>query len=442
MISSLGRLFRSLKLRAVFSLSALRERASEIKAGLRESTATPDDGVSIGRVLLALEVCRESIEGILAQTGAALQRLSGQRAAAADYFRLMQASHGEFRLPNVPDSLVTILITMLFWLLEGGMAGAILISEGRMDVPAGLTYGLIFALVNIILGLLIGYLPLRYLSYRSPVDLLAPDDGQERERAARVVRRLALFSLFAGLAAEAVLIYGAARLRALGTHEGVFDFSEVGFWETFDDSLAIIIVVIGACSVVIATLKGFRGLDDPIPGFSSAYRQATADVDEAAEDIAEQAEETIDEACERALEVAEDALTDARDSLEDGTARLHEIARAIDLFNDDVRSAQDAVRARGRKDRNVAAFVSGAELASPTQDETDAYEALILPGIERKATRFRTADATEIARAEAAMTELEAARDRCLGQIRADLAAFRSHAPTLDVLMHEGGHNG
>ena len=318
------------------------------------------------------------------------------------------------------------------------MATAILVSEGRMDVPAGLAFGLSFALVNIILGLLIGYLPLRYLSYRSPLDLSASDGDARPDRRASLIRKLSAFGLAAGLATEAALIFGAARLRALGTHTGAYSFSEVGFWATFDDSLAVIIAVIGVCSVTLAVLKGHSGIDDPIPGFQDAYRQATADVDEAAEEIAEQAEDDIRDRSEAALEAAEDALTDAREALEDGTARYAEIAHSIDRFNDNVLDARDAAGARARRDRGVAAYVTGRTQALPTRFDPAPYDELIQPGIEDEAATFRAALAGGIAALEAALAELETTRQRCLAEIRAAPAAFRASAPNLGALIDEG----
>ncbi len=431
------RFLESRKVDRIESLAGLRARAGEIRAALRAARSVSNAPGSLDEVPRALAACREAIEAILAQTKAALEKLGTERDAATDTFRLMQVSNGAFRSPKVPDRLNTLLLAMAFWLLEGGMAGAILISEGRMDVPAGLVYGLIFALVNIILGLLIGYLPLRYLAYRSPVDLTASDSGAEQDRSARLIRRLSAFGLGAGLAMEAVLIFGAARLRALGTHTGVFDFSETGFWATFNDSLAIIIAVIGTCSVVLAVLKGYSGLDDPIPGFAECHRQATADMDEAADSIADQADEAIEEACDTALGHAEDALADAQAATEDKAARIEDVARAIDRFNDNVRTAQEAAKARAQDNRRLASFVTGRKQAAPVQSGPDAYDALILPCIDQ-ATEGLVTHSIAMSPIETEMAKLNANRARCLAEIQAALTAFRASAPTLNVLFDEG----
>ena len=433
-----SRFLESRKAASVDSLAELRAKASDIKAALREVSATPGEPASLENIPPALKVCCEHLEASLAQTQDALAKLAGRRMAAGDAFRLMQASHSAYRLPKTPDWLNTVSLAAVAWSLEGAAAGAALVSEGRMDVPAGLAYGLIFALVNIILGLLIGYLPLRYLSYRSPLDLSASDGDARPDRRASLIRKLSAFGLTAGLVTEAVLIFGAARLRALGSHEGVFDFSDVGFWATFDDSLAIIIAVIGVCSVTLAVLKGFSGIDDPIPGFQDAYRQATADVDEAAEEIADQAEDEIRDRSDAALEAAEGALVTAREALEDGTGRYAEVARRIDRFNDDVRNARDAAQAQARQDRGVASYVTGRTQALPTRFDPEPYDDLIQPGIEDEAAKFCSALADRIAPVEAALAELEATRQRCFAEIRAALAAFRTSGPNLTALFDEG----
>lgn len=437
MSRSIFRFLRSRKAGRIESLAELRARASEIRAALREAKLDLGEAVSPDDIARALAACGERIDGIVARTLAALEALEPGRVAAGDYFRLLQATYRTFRRPKVPDWLNTILTAMVFWLLEGSLAGAILIAEGRMDVPTGLAFGMAFAAINIILGLLIGYLPLRYLAYRSSINLSASDEGAGLGRGAVFIRILSALGLGAGLAAEAVLIYGAARLRALGTHEGVWDFTQIGFGATWDDALATIIAVLGICSVILAILKGYSGIDDPIPGYWEAYRQATADMDAAAGEIAQQAEDATEADCDRALERAEDALAVAQDALEGGQTRLSEIAHAIDCFNDDVRSAREAARSRARKKRGLVSFVTGRARAKPVRIDSGAFDALMLPGIDDEIEKHGAAHTAAITPLETAIAELEGKCQRCLAQIRAALAAFLSNAPNLDALFDD-----
>ena len=425
--------------RRIASLADIRAWASDIKAALRAAKGQVERRVHVADLARGLAICTGAIQGIAERTRIALDQLAAKRAAAGDYFRLLQATNGVFRTPEVADRLTTILLTMIFCLLEGGMAAAVLISEGRMGVPAGLTYGLVFALVNIIAGLVIGYLPLRYLAYRSPIDLAASDAATGQAGRARMIRWLAAFGLGVGLAAEGVLIFGAARLRALGSHEGVFDFSEVGFWTTFDDSLAIIIVVIGVCSVTLAIRKGYGGISDPIPGYAEAYLQATGEMEDAADELADEAQEAIEAACETALENAEDLLEEVQEAPGETEDRLSEIARDIDAFNDSLRAAQEDAQRRLRKKQGLAAFVGGRKRKPQGSSDLGAYEALILPGIDTLIEETRAAHAADLVPLETAMAELETAREQQLADIRTALAAFRAGAPNLDTLIDEEG---
>ncbi|MEM6276684.1 MAG: hypothetical protein AAF714_07005, partial [Pseudomonadota bacterium] len=289
------------------TLGRLRSQSANIRADARDVLAKASGvGISTDPIATTLDAAESAMQDIVAQAQQALDGLATKRDAAGGTYRLIQATYKCFRPAKLVDWMNTILVIIPFWVLEGGMAGAILIAEGRMDAIAGLGYGLIFALVNILLGVLIGYLPLRHLAYRTPLDLSDPDADQGLTANTLLIRGLSAVGLVVGLAAEAVLIFGAARLRALGSHEGVFDFSEIGFWETFDDSLAIIVVVIGVCSVILAVMKGYGGLTDPIPGYAEAYLSATADIDDAAEDIVDEAEEAIEKLSDTALDQAEE----------------------------------------------------------------------------------------------------------------------------------------
>ncbi|MEL6767081.1 MAG: hypothetical protein AAFP17_07870 [Pseudomonadota bacterium] len=378
------------------------------------------------------------MQDIVAQAQQALEGLATKRDAAGGFYRLIQATYQTFRPPRLTDWMNTILVIIPFWVLEGGMAGAILIAEGRMDVVAGLGYGLIFALVNILPGVLIGYLPLRHLAYRTPLDVSDPDADQGLTANTLLIRGLSAIGLIIGLAAEAVLIFGAARLRALGSHDGVFDFSEIGLWETFDDSLAIIVVVIGVCSVILAVMKGYSGLTDPIPGYAEAYLSATADIDDAAEDIVDEAEEAIEKLSETALDQAEERIATAKERPTHAFDALNEIAADIDAHNDDVRTAQDAQRAQAKKRSGVAGYVANGRCKPAIEDELAALEALILPGIDDKIAALRSELGVDVMPAETAVASFEATRERCRAELQAALATFRNSAPNLDALIDEG----
>ncbi len=145
---------------------------------------------------------------------------------------------------------------MFFVLGEGGMTATTMIAEGRMDVVAGIGYGMIFACINVIVGMVAGYFCLRYVGLR--LNSPAPETGDSLKRFAAK----AGFAFF--ILTLIVLIFSAARVRTLGGHEHIFTFTEVSFLATFNDGLAIIIIVIGLVSSLIAIWKGYITLRWPI----------------------------------------------------------------------------------------------------------------------------------------------------------------------------------
>ncbi|MCB9931550.1 MAG: hypothetical protein H6844_19290 [Alphaproteobacteria bacterium] len=168
------------------------------------------------------------------------------------------------------------------------------------------------------------------------------------------------------MAAEAVLIFAAARLRALGSHEGVFEFSEIGALATYDDSLSLIITAIGTCSAILAIREGYVGLADPIPGYGEAYEQATGTIAAAGEEMADTAIDAIEEAAEDALEDAEDALDELLEAPREAEEQFLEIAGRIDAHNNAVTGAREEARKAGARKASDFGFVQGAPLPRPT----------------------------------------------------------------------------
>lgn len=422
------------------SLKELRAQASGIVASLREASGGLSTTGAPDAILQALEARAAMLAAIAKQASDRLKSFADRRVAAGDLFRLMQTTYGVYRAPLQPDLLKTLQVITFFWMLETVMAGGVMISGGKMDVVAGFAYGAIFALVNIILGVLTGFLGLRFLGYRHPQDVLGAhtDVGVSP----RFIRRLAAVGTGVGLAGEAVLVFSAARLRALGTHDGVFDFSEVGFWATYDDSLAIVITVIGVCSAVLAIREGYSGLADPIPGYGEAYDQATATIEVAADEAVEDAIEDIETASNNGLDEADKALTAATDRPRAAEAALLEIAADIDAHNDDVVTAKDAEEARVRRKAGIDRFITGDAARDVPPMDLSAYDALILPRIEQLLADCREAANTEVEPIRSGIAKLEAAHSAALADIRAAHADFLTNAPNLDALFEEGDTHG
>ena len=240
---------------------------------------------------------------------AALIELAKQLSDEAhEYLRLLQLQTGALRPVNRPDLTQTVSLVVIFWLLEALLTGAMMIAEGKMLVMEGFAYGLIFAGINVIVGLLTGYLALQ--------PALAYINAPDKTGGHIVSMALGWLATSVGMLVLTLLIFSAARVRALGGHEHIFDFAQVSALGTFDDAIAILIVVLGAASSIIAIREGYCGLVDPIPGLSKAAKQAGDDITNQVEEGTDAALEQIADLCDELIDEAEEALEAHGDATE------------------------------------------------------------------------------------------------------------------------------
>ena len=234
----------------------------------------------------AVETAKATIKRSVDYACRELARLTTMRVPAYENYRYIQWLHDLTRPAMKPDLLQTVFLALTGATIEGLAAGLMMIADGRMSIVSGLGYGLSFAAVNISVAVLAGFVA-RYLNYRTVPG--ASDLG------ARPVRIAAALGFAFSLVLLAVLIFSAARTRATGEHSGVFQFQEVGFWQTFDDSIGLGIIALGFVASFVGVVKGYSRLFDPIPGFQQARDAGEEDIDNAAEDIAADCQDAIHE---------------------------------------------------------------------------------------------------------------------------------------------------
>lgn len=421
------------------TVAELRVQASGILADLRETLSAENPSSSLHTTIASLESCAETISQSAANSKVALARIEQKRASAADAYRLVQVSYRTIRKPRRPDLLKTAILVMAFWILETVAAAAVLSAEGSLDAPAAIGFAASFAAINILTGVATGFLPLRYLSYCEPHDVFA--DGEEKSRAAVVIRGFALVGTVAGLTAEALLIFSAARLRASGSHS-VWDFSEVGLWETYSDSLAIMITVIGVCSATFAIREGFCGIADPIPGYGEAYSEATSEISDAADDLAENAIESIYDVSDDALDRAERTVGDATEIPELVIKKLLKTQFSIDIHNSAVRDAKDKAIIAHRKKQAANGFIVGRPSNYGNSIDQTVFDDLILPNVDDRIAEYRSIRSADIAPVRDAIARLEETRANMISEVRANLAGFHAASPNLDALFDAGGDHG
>jgi len=285
------------------------------------------------------------------------------------YFRWINGC--EYR-PAAKIAVENALIIIVFSIFgEGFITAILLIGGGDMGYLLGFAYGLIIALANVGLSVLAGFLPGRGIIYRLRSPEPEANDG--------AIRALSWFGIFTYIATVFTLHFTAARVRATGSHQGrldpetgeytgLFDFTDIGFWATFDEATAIWIMVVGVCGAVLGFREGFCGLSDRIIGYSATERQAS----ETFEAIgAELRETTLDGLDDRAAD-ARDFILEQRDLHANWAQEHHDNTRIakekIRSHNHAIDQANEAAKQRLKRDVTTTQAVRQKKVKSPELD--------------------------------------------------------------------------
>ncbi|GJL94265.1 MAG: hypothetical protein DHS20C05_06700 [Hyphococcus sp.] len=412
-------------------LSCLRENSSNLRAACNSAELNKAESF-IDAPEQAVVAAERQLLSIVVAASAIMHGFTETRNSNFTAYRYMQWLHGVVRNARKPDALDTILLAMVFTLLEGGFTAVMMIADGKMTLIEGVSYGMIFAVVTIVVGLFAGYFPGRHLLYR-----LGSPDPTPADTVIRAGAWAWFLILVLGLV---VLIFNAARVRALGGHEHIFDYSEVSFLGTFDDAIAIIIIAIGLISSMLAIWKGICGLSDPIPGYTQARREA--------EDVVnDNAEASTESAIDSAYGVADPLLNDlgqrigiVTDAQRNAPTEIADLNSRIAIHNDNVQSRKERLKAKVERACQTKALIKGEKCGCPPTINEAAFDALIvLPiaidgaGIDVLQTRLETLRGLS--------ERLIAARENAVAELRGAYADFLSSAPTLDVFPEIGDFN-
>ena len=372
-----------------------------------------------------IESAIETTQQIVQFTTLRLQQLASRKTRFRQYARNLQVENKVFRPARDPDPLDTIMLAVVFMLVEAGVTAAMLVSEGKMEPVPGLAYGMAFALVNVMLGLVAGFLPARYLSYRRYARV-------QDERDLRI-RIAAVIGFVAAMLALLVLIFAAARLRALGSHENVFSFAEVGFLDTFNDGIAIIIVIIGFLSGALAMWKGYGGLSDPVPDLTEAWH-STDDLDGNADDLVEDGIATIEDLRDDLDDEIQPIVEALRKAPRDDRERHTELAAKVVIHNDAVRDAMEACKSRVQAEARERGYIRGNQSPARIPD-LSAYRGLLIPPLaDQDLPQASDADSAPL---EALLDRLHSACEQAVSDIRTQLADYHADTPALDFLLED-----
>lgn len=246
------------------------------------------------------EDAAQSIERVVGSTANVLTNMADAAGLANRSLRNFQAENRLTRPVHEPNPLVTALLLMIGWVVETVFTATGLFADGHVGIVPALGFAVTFATVNIGIGLAAGF-TLRFVNFRQNAIMWTPG--------IRWVRWTARGAFGVLLGVAAVMIFTGGRVRVTGGHEAVFDFGSVSFGATFNDGLALVVMVAAALSVAVAVAKGFSGFSDPVPGYA-VHAHAGDAILGAAEDHVEDALEDIAEIAEAAEEDILDGLVD------------------------------------------------------------------------------------------------------------------------------------
>lgn len=367
----------------------------------------------------AVEAAIRNLERIKDAAQAAMAKLAEQRLLKAQAYRQLKLDHGILRDARTPNILTTILIAQGAMLVEGTATAALMVADGKMDIPAAAAYGASVTVLNFATGMFAGYFTARYLNYRADSPTPGPRDHRTRWIAragfAALVTMLATFN------------FGAARVRATGSHSGIFDFQTASFFATFDDYYAWAVLGLGVLGGMLGIYKGYSGISDPIPGFTEARREAEDAILEAAPKTADQYLNAAETTYQPVSEYVEDAIDALKKGEERQATALADLNGAILAHDHKVDSAVEEYLHLWEQDCVSQVYVT--QKRQPfRQPDTAAFEKLRYPPIAAAEGGKGSASGAEAAEL---MQRLDAAYDLTCAAIEEAHAAFLVDATSL-----------
>nr|WP_321440378.1 hypothetical protein [uncultured Hyphomonas sp.] len=367
--------------------------------------------------------------GLVATTAEAeLKAASSQQARSVTSLRRHIFAHGITRACSTPDPIKTLQVMLGFVLVEAIAAGAMFISEGRMGPIEGLMMGMATATTTVSVMFTSGFFFARRITYKLNSPEPSPQDVW--------VRAGGLFGTLCGIAIAAVLLFAAARTRILGSHEHVFDFSQVGLADTFSDAVSLLIMAFGMVGGIVAFWEGITGIFDPIIGYSQAWNAATSTTAQRAEDICFDAQDNVDAQAEDILEALERSRTEAKDNAREHENACRELGAEIERHNANVEATICELRADLEQAATRREEITKRPHQAALFDEAS-FEALkIAP--DSVPELFRAQQPTDQAtRLQQAAGYVRQAQSQAHSTINSAYSQFLSNGPDIDVFNDE-----
>lgn len=371
---------------------------------------------------------KKSLQDSASATCVNLDQLLISRTEAELACQQAKYEHELTREPHRPDVFVTLCITFILLLVEGILTAAILAAEGKMGPTEAIVIGAIFAFTNVAVGQVAGYFGLRNALFRKRPEL-DQDEVQRR-------RRFGWPFLLSCLGLLAALIFAAARVRATGSHTGIFDFSVVSVWATFDDAIALAILAIGLVWSVLNLWKGAVGYDDSVPGYSDAWKKAER-LDMEAENAADAGLDHLDEHTDDFVAIVEGEIGQLTDEAKALRRDLSSFGRKAAKHNARVEALCDKAVGRERSLRKAGITIQHRDCGPDGERELiRLFDSLRCRDV-NIAEGLAALDAVQgiSCDAERLISDLEAERDREAGRIEAALSRYFAGHPDFDQLQ-------
>lgn len=361
------------------------------------------------------------MDALAMQSTAQFERLTQARLHAYRAHRAFQDEHGLTTPAKTPDMLSALLVLMICGLAEAAFTAVLMITGGKMTILEGFGYGATVAAVNLAVGTLAGFLPLRYAGFKRNAPNPQPRDA--------AIRAVSTGSFAFALFVLTVLHFAAARVRVTGSATSIFDFSYASFGATFADYYALGVMAIGAVGAVLAVYKGFNGFTDPVPGYTDSRRSAGERIDAEGQDAHDDALAFLAEMFARTSDEADSLLADADERIRSYADQRDALAQRIAVHNGLIETACDDLKLAAQDEEARQSFIAG-QTQAPEPLRLEELKALTLPDLPDDAAGVAIPDLPQAD----AFTRLQAAHDAGASIIRSAFTAFLTDLTRFDFV--------
>lgn len=300
-------------------------------------------------IFATIEQANTMLEQITEQDEDSFNRLNEKRKIKTEDYRRFQVEHNIKREAVKPDLFSTGGILGIAFVAETTLTAGLMISDGQMGIIEGMTYGGFFSAINIATGVTAGLYPARYANFRFNARSPQPQDKK--------VRIAAKCALLGSIGFMGILHFGAARVRILSEHAGIFSFDKVGFWETFNDFLCIGILGVGVISSWLAMVKGYSGITERVPEFLETRIAAEDQIEEDAEIIHDDMDERLEDIFEDTTDHVINRMADIKKSDQKFDSGLTMVRTRITALNDEIDRAITKIQAEIDREKDKREFI-------------------------------------------------------------------------------------